>query len=126
MEIGPKSTSIKTALKFGIIQRAAMNPSSTLRVVIPRGTKFLAYSKSDKANPYNFVVTENVVAIRDNDQKYWPIVSRGGTYTGEIKIAYGAAGKLSMGPLANVGIRAGGSNGEVLIIGGNSTIQLRG
>ncbi|WWS24663.1 hypothetical protein vBKpnAMK4_00479 [Klebsiella phage vB_Kpn_AM_K4] len=31
-----------------------------------------------------------------------------------------------MGPLANVGIRAGGSNGEVLIIGGNSTIQLRG
>lgn len=52
--------------------------------------------------------------------------SRGGTYTGEVKIAYGGSGKLSMGPLANVGIRVGGSNGEVLIIGGNSTIQLRG
>ncbi|WYC18132.1 tail fiber protein [Klebsiella phage vB_KpnM-YP11] len=52
--------------------------------------------------------------------------SRGGTYTGEIKIAYGASGKLSLGPLANVGIRAGGSNGEVIIIGGNSSIQLRG
>lgn len=52
--------------------------------------------------------------------------SRGGTYTGEVKIAYGVSGKLSMGPLANVGIRAGGSNGEVIIIGGNSSIQLRG
>ncbi|ANT40688.1 hinge connector of long tail fiber protein distal connector [Klebsiella phage vB_KpnM_KpV477] len=52
--------------------------------------------------------------------------SRGGTYAGELKIVYGSSGKLSMGPLANVGIRAGGSNGEVLIIGGNSSIQLRG
>lgn len=69
----PSSKSAATASIM--LEVTHMNPSSTLRVVIPRGTKFLAYSKSDKANPYNFVVTENVVAIRDNDQKYWPIVN---------------------------------------------------
>ncbi|WWS25395.1 hypothetical protein vBKpnAMK6_00457 [Klebsiella phage vB_Kpn_AM_K6] len=51
--------------------------------------------------------------------------ANGGTYTGEIKIAYGSSGKLSMGPLRDVGIRVGGANGEVLVIGGNSSIQLR-
>lgn len=51
--------------------------------------------------------------------------SRGGTYAGELKIVYGSSGKLSMGPLRDVGIRVGGTNGEVLVIGGNSSIQLR-
>ena len=57
----PSSKSAATASIM--LEVTHMNPSSTLRVVIPRGTKFLAYSKSDKANPYNFVVTENVVAL---------------------------------------------------------------
>lgn len=48
------------------------NPTS---IKIPRGTKFLAYARESSVDPYNFVVTEDVIAIRDKDQKYWPQVN---------------------------------------------------
>ena len=50
----------------------SLNPQN---VKIPRGTKFLAYARETSADPYAFVVTEDVVAVRDLENEYWPIVS---------------------------------------------------
>lgn len=49
----------------------ALNPTS---IRIPRGTKFLAYARNTSADPYAFVVLEDVIAIRDNNSQYLPIV----------------------------------------------------
>lgn len=50
----------------------ATNPMS---VEIKRGTKFLAYARDSSVDPYSFVVTEDVIAVKDKDSKYWPIVN---------------------------------------------------
>lgn len=44
------------------------------RILIPRGTRFLAYAYNTSANPYNFVTTEDVIAVRDKDNNYFPRV----------------------------------------------------
>lgn len=49
----------------------ALNPTS---IRIPRGTKFLAYAKNTSVDPYSFVVLEDVIAIRDVNNQYLPIV----------------------------------------------------
>ena len=49
----------------------ALNPTS---VRIPRGTKFLAYAKNTSVDPYTFVVLEDVVAVRDSENKYNPLL----------------------------------------------------
>lgn len=41
-------------------------------ITIPRGTRFLAYAKDTSVNPYNFVSTEDVIAIRDKNNRYFP------------------------------------------------------
>lgn len=41
-------------------------------IIIPRGTRFLAYAKDTSVNPYNFVSTEDVIAIRDKNNQYFP------------------------------------------------------
>ena len=41
-------------------------------ITIPRGTRFLAYAKNTSVNPYNFVSTEDVIAIRDKNNQYFP------------------------------------------------------
>lgn len=41
-------------------------------ITIPRGTRFLAYAKDTSVNPYNFVSTEDVIAIRDKNNEYFP------------------------------------------------------
>lgn len=63
-------SSAKTSLQLRI--GSSLNPTS---IKIPRGTKFLAYARETSADPYPFVVTEDVVAIRDLENEYWPIVS---------------------------------------------------
>lgn len=62
-------TAAATALQLRVAH--SMNPTN---VKIPRGTKFLAYARETSADPYPFVVTEDVVAVRDLEQEYWPIV----------------------------------------------------
>lgn len=49
----------------------ALNPTS---IRIPRGTKFLAYARDTSAEPYSFVVLEDVIAVRDVNSQYLPIV----------------------------------------------------
>lgn len=49
----------------------ALKPNS---LKIPRGTKFLAYARDTSAEPYPFVVTEDVVAVKDVNNQYVPIV----------------------------------------------------
>lgn len=49
----------------------ALNPTS---IRIPRGTKFLAYARNTSADPYSFIVLEDVIAIRDSNNQYLPIV----------------------------------------------------
>src|SRR5699024_1331624 len=41
-------------------------------ITIPRGTRFVAYAKDTSVNPYNFVSTEDVIAIRDKNNQYCP------------------------------------------------------
>ncbi|AYJ74665.1 baseplate wedge subunit [Yersinia phage PYPS2T] len=41
-------------------------------ITVPRGTRFLAYAKDTSVNPYNFVSTEDVIAIRDKNNQYFP------------------------------------------------------
>lgn len=41
-------------------------------ITIPCGTCFLAYAKDTSVNPYNFVSTEDVIAIRDKNNQYFP------------------------------------------------------
>ena len=50
----------------------ALQPSN---IEIPRGTKFLAYARDTSADPYVFVTTENVIAVKDINNQYLPIVS---------------------------------------------------
>ncbi|QYN80604.1 baseplate wedge subunit [Kosakonia phage Kc304] len=49
----------------------ATNPSN---IKIPRGTRFLAYARDTSADPYSFVVLEDVIAIKDSKNQYKPIV----------------------------------------------------
>ncbi|ANA49493.1 baseplate wedge subunit [Salmonella phage vB_SnwM_CGG4-1] len=41
-------------------------------ISIPRGTRFLAYALETSVNPYSFVTTEEVTAVRDANNKYFP------------------------------------------------------
>ncbi|WWS25397.1 hypothetical protein vBKpnAMK6_00459 [Klebsiella phage vB_Kpn_AM_K6] len=55
------------------------HPNPEPAIKIPRGTKFLAYARDSSVDPYNFVVTENVIALRDTSapegvNRYLPIV----------------------------------------------------
>ncbi|SSU39180.1 Uncharacterised protein [Acinetobacter baumannii] len=56
------------------IQLRVSNPTNPNKITIPRGTKFLAYARETSADPYPFVVTEDVVAVKDFQSEYWPIV----------------------------------------------------
>lgn len=44
------------------------------RILIPRGTKFLAYARDTSADPYPFISTEDVIAVRDKNNRYFPRV----------------------------------------------------
>ncbi|ASD52066.1 baseplate wedge subunit [Pseudomonas phage PspYZU05] len=50
----------------------SLNPTS---IMIKRGTKFLAYARETSADPYPFVTLEDVIAVRDTNNRYHPIVS---------------------------------------------------
>lgn len=63
-------TSAKTSIQLRMSN--SLNPTN---IRIPRGTKFLAYALETSADPYPFVVTEDVVAVRDLANEYWPIVN---------------------------------------------------
>lgn len=56
------------------IQLRVSNSLNPNNIKIPRGTKFLAYARETSADPYPFVVTEDVVAVKDLESEYWPIV----------------------------------------------------
>lgn len=43
-------------------------------IMIKRGTRFLAYARDTSADPYSFVSLEDVIAVKDKDKKYMPIV----------------------------------------------------
>lgn len=62
-------TGAKTSLQLRVSN--SLNPNN---IRIPRGTKFLAYARETSADPYPFVVTEEVTAVRDLANEYWPIV----------------------------------------------------
>lgn len=66
--------SSKSAAKTSIMLTCtqALNEKN---IRIPRGTKFLAYARDTSADPYAFVTTENVIAVRDVNNQYLPIVS---------------------------------------------------
>lgn len=57
------------------IQLRVSNSVNPTNIKIPRGTKFLAYARETSADPYPFVVTEDVVAVKDLESEYWPIVN---------------------------------------------------
>lgn len=48
-----------------------LNPTS---LIIKRGTKFLAYARDTSVDPYPFITLEDVIAVRDTNNKYFPIV----------------------------------------------------
>lgn len=50
----------------------SLNPTS---ITIPRGTKFLAYAKETSADPYSFIVLQDVIAVKATDNTYAPNVS---------------------------------------------------
>lgn len=50
----------------------SLNPSN---IRIPRGTRFLAYARETSADPFAFVVLEDVIAIKDSKNQYLPIVN---------------------------------------------------
>ena len=62
-------TGAKTSLQLRVSN--SLNPNN---IRIPRGTKFLAYARETSADPYPFVVTEEVTAVKDLANEYWPIV----------------------------------------------------
>jgi hypothetical protein len=49
----------------------ALNPNM---IRIPRGTRFLAYARDTSADPYSFVTTEEVTAVKDANNQYFPRV----------------------------------------------------
>lgn len=63
-------TAAKTSIQLRMSN--SLNPTN---IRIPRGTKFLAYALETSADPYPFVVTEDVVAVRDLNNEYWPILN---------------------------------------------------
>ena len=44
------------------------------KIRIPRGTRFLAYARDTSADPYSFVSTEDVIALKGNGNMYYPRV----------------------------------------------------
>lgn len=64
----------KTAAQTSILLSCthSLNPTS---IRIPRGTKFLAYAKETSADPYSFIVLEDVIAVKSNTNTYSPIVT---------------------------------------------------
>lgn len=48
-----------------------LNPTN---IRIPRGTRFLAYARDTSAEPYPFIVLEDVIAIKDARSQYLPII----------------------------------------------------
>ena len=64
----------KTAAQTSILLSCthSLNPTS---IRIPRGTKFLAYAKETSADPYGFIVLEDVIAVKSTSNTYSPIVT---------------------------------------------------
>lgn len=60
-------SSAKTEIMLEITH--ALNENS---IRIPRGTRFLAYARETSADPYSFISTEDVIALRDTSNKYYP------------------------------------------------------
>ncbi|QYN80327.1 baseplate wedge subunit [Kosakonia phage 305] len=66
--------SSKSAAKTSVLLTVE-NARPDYSIKIPRGTKFLAYARESRVDPYPFVVTEDVIAIRDNAGQYRPIIN---------------------------------------------------
>lgn len=62
-------SSAQTSLQLNVSH--SKNPTS---VLIPRGTKFLAYARESSADPYQFVIIEDVVSTKDVNNEYVAIV----------------------------------------------------
>lgn len=62
-------SSAKTEIMLEVTH--ALNENS---VRIPRGTRFLAYARETSADPYSFITTEDVIALKDTSNKYYPRV----------------------------------------------------
>lgn len=62
------AASISLLLK---VSNALPDPS----IRIPRGTRFLAYARDASAEPFSFVTLADVIAVKDKDNFYWPIVN---------------------------------------------------
>lgn len=69
----------------------ALNPTS---IRIPRGTKFLAYARNTSADPYAFVVLEDVIAIRDSNNEYLPIVALAQGRIVRTQLTYDSSAKI--------------------------------
>lgn len=50
------------------------DPRNPTTIRIPRGTKFLAYARDTSVDPYPFVTLEDVIAVKDKNNRYLPIV----------------------------------------------------
>ncbi|AHY25137.1 baseplate wedge subunit [Pectobacterium bacteriophage PM2] len=66
--------SSKSAAKTTLLLTCT-NPRNDYSIKIPRGTKFLAYAVNTSVDPYPFVTTEDVIAIRDVNNQYSPLVN---------------------------------------------------
>lgn len=65
--------SSRSSAKIEIMLEATHALNET-RIRIPRGTRFLAYARETSADPYSFVSTEDVIALKGTDNKYYPRV----------------------------------------------------
>lgn len=81
-----RSSVVQSAQDMGYFPSSKSAASTTLLLTcshklseafirIPRGTKFLATAKEGPTEPYSFVVMEDVVAVKDKNNQYLPIVS---------------------------------------------------
>ncbi|BAQ22821.1 baseplate wedge subunit [Edwardsiella phage PEi20] len=66
-------SSMSAAKTSILLTCSSANPDPSIK--IPRGTKFLAYARDSSVDPFAFVTTEDVIAIRDKNGKYLPIVN---------------------------------------------------
>lgn len=66
--------SSKSAAKTSLLLTCS-NANKPSNIKIPRGTKFLAYARDSSVDPFPFVVTENVIAIKDKNDKYLPMIN---------------------------------------------------
>lgn len=65
--------SSKSAAETSLLLTCTDQRSSNT-IQIPRGTKFLAYARNTSVDPYPFITLENVIAVKDKNNQYLPIV----------------------------------------------------